>query len=149
MVPNAVRVLQAFVLDEPGSWFLDAIQNSSERPWFRVHRRIFDPCFVLDRIGAGHPIAFNDADLSTVKVSCLVEPKLIGQRNDVGYERVALPSITRIAHPPVRAVKVRPGVRVKDTERMIVLVDNRKVSRALKNLQWRWKIRHAGNTGLI
>src|SRR6185436_15269072 len=51
-------------------------------------------------------------------------------------------------HPPVRAVEMRPRVRVKNAERVIVLVDNRKVARALKNLQGSRKISRAGNTGL-
>src|SRR4051812_11570632 len=38
---------------------------------------------------------------------------------------------------------------MKDSEGMIVLVHNRKVAGALKNLQWSWKIGRAWNTGLI
>ena len=95
-MPNAIRVLEAFVLDDPGSGFLDAVQNGSERPWFGVDRRVFDPCFVLDRIGTGHPVTFHDVDLIAVKVSCLVEPKMIGQRNDVGNQGVSRPSVARV-----------------------------------------------------
>src|SRR4030095_9484648 len=149
MMPNTVRVLKAFVLDDPGSGLLNAIQDSAERPWLRINHRVFDSRFVLDRIDASHPVAFHDVYLCAVKVPCLVKPKLIGECDNVGHQRVSIPSITGVAHPPVRAVEVRSSFRVKDPEGMIILVDNRKVTRALKNLQWSRKIGCTGNTGLV
>src|SRR4029079_12479140 len=125
----------------------DAIQNSPERPWLRVDDGVFNPCFVLDRIRAGHAVAFHDVDFAAVKGSRLIEPNLIGDRSDIRNQRVSVPSITRIAHPPVRAVEVRPGIRMEDAKRMIVLVDNRKVAGTLKDLQWSRKIRRTRNAG--
>src|SRR6185503_13797799 len=99
--------------------------------------------------GAGHPVTFHDVELSAVKVSGLVQPELIGQRNNVGNQRVSLPPITCVPHPPVRTVEVRPSVWMKDAECVIVLVDNRKVPRALENLKGSGKIGRTGNTCLI
>src|ERR1051325_4966102 len=141
MMPNAIGVLEAVVLDDSGSRILDALENGSERPWFRIDDRIFDPRLVLDRIGASHPVAFHDMDLSAVKVSSLVQPKLIGKRDDVRYQDISVPPITRIPHPPIRVVEVRPSVRMKDAERMVVLVNNRKITRTLKNL---YRVRKIG-----
>ena len=39
-MPNAIRVLEAFVFDDAGSRFFDAIQDCAERPRFRVDDRI-------------------------------------------------------------------------------------------------------------
>ena len=99
--------------------------------------------------GPGHAVALDDVDVRAVKVAGLVQPELIGQRDDVGDQRVALPPIARVAHPPVGVVEVRPRVRVEDAKRVILLVDDREVARALKNLQRRREIRRARNTGLI
>ena len=50
---NAVRVVQAFVLDDASPRLLDALQDGSERPRPQVDHGIFDPRFVLERVGAG------------------------------------------------------------------------------------------------
>jgi hypothetical protein len=78
MMPNAIRVLEAFVFDDAGPGFLDAIQNGSERPRFRVDDWVLNPCDVLEGIRSGHSVTFNDVNLIAVKVSSLVEPDLIG-----------------------------------------------------------------------
>src|SRR5678816_4725148 len=122
MMTNAIRVLEAFVLDDPGSRFLDAIQNGAERPCLRVDDRVFNPCRVLDRIRPGHPVTFDDVNLVAVKVSSLIQPKLIGQRNDICDQGVSLPPITSISHPPIGAVEVRPTVRMKDAKGVILPV---------------------------
>ena len=40
-------------------------------------------------------------------------------------------------------------VRMKNAEGVILLVDNRKIARALKDLQWLGKICRAGHSGLV
>jgi len=77
-MPNAIRVLEAFVFDDAGSRFLNAIEDGAERPRFRVDDRILNPCHVLDGIRSGHPVTFDDVNLIAVKVSSLVQPDLIG-----------------------------------------------------------------------
>ena len=133
-MPNTIFVLEAFIFDDSGSRFLNAMENGAERPWSRVHDRIFDSRLVLDCVRDSHPVAVHDVNLGAVKVSGLVQPKLIRKRNDIGYHDVPLPPITRVAHPPIRAVEMRPSVRMKDAEGMGVLVDNRKIAGTLKYL---------------
>ena len=149
MMPNAVRVLQAFVLDDPRSRLLDAIENGPERPRPRVDDRVFDPRLVLDRVGSSHPVALDDVDLGAVEVAGAVQPRLIGQRDDVGDQRVSVPPVPRVTHPPVGVVEVRPRVGVEHAKGVILLVDNREVARALKNLQRRRQVGRARNAGLI
>ena len=77
MMPDPIRILEALVLDDSGSRLFDAIEHRPQCPRFRIDDRVFDPRLVLERIGSRHPIALNDVNVGAVKVSSLVQPKLI------------------------------------------------------------------------
>src|ERR1700680_4383792 len=106
-MPYAIRVLQAFVFDDPRTWLL-AMQNGPERPRSRIDDRVFDLRLVLEGIGPGHPVALDDVDLGAVEVPRAVQPQLVGHRRDVADQSVSVPPIPGVTHPPVGVVEVRP-----------------------------------------
>ena len=148
-MPHAVRVLETLVLDDARSRLLHAIEHGPQRPRSRVDDRIFDPRLVLERVGSGQAIALDDVNVGAVEVARLIQPRLIRLRDDVGHQRISVPPVPRVAHPPVGVVEVRPRVGMEDAKRVILLVDDREVAGTLKNLQRRREIRRARHAGLI
>ena len=148
MASNAVRILQTLVLDDARSRLLYPIEHGPERPWLHVDDRVLDPRLVLERVGSGRVIALDDMNLGAMEVAGLIQPRLIRLRDDVSHQRVALPAIPGVAHPPVGVVEVRPRIGVEHAKRVILLVDDGKIAGTLKDLQRRREVRRTRHAGL-
>jgi hypothetical protein len=94
--------------------------------------QVLDPRLIFERVRTRHPVTLNDVNVGAVKVSGLVEPKLVGQRHDVGNQRISFPAVTGITHPKIGAIEVWPGIRLKNAEGVVLLVNNGKISRTLR-----------------
>src|SRR6185503_15795495 len=89
----AVRVLQALVLDDPGSALLYALQDRPQSPRSRIDERVFDSRFVLDRVGPGHAIALDYANFGAVEVAGALQDlqrrRKVGRARDTGLIALA------------------------------------------------------------
>ena len=54
---DAVRVIQAFVLNDSRSRLLYTVQNGPQRPRHRVSNRVFDTCLIFQRIVTNQAVA--------------------------------------------------------------------------------------------
>src|SRR5690242_3675078 len=74
MMPDALCVLQALVLDDASSRLLHAIENGPQRPGSEIDDGVFNPRFVLECVGSSHVIALDDMNVRAVEVACLIQP---------------------------------------------------------------------------
>ena len=74
--------------------FLIAYQGESQRPGSRVHLRIFESGFVVDRVGVDEREAFDHMQGVATKMTQQVEPGPAIEIGHIDHQRVALPVAT-------------------------------------------------------